>query len=815
MIQNIKENNLLDFDDSVSDISDVTDILYGNERIKNKVINLNNNNFEYFKLNEKFNDLKKINFIRTKISLDDYIKYTSRNGEKLNKEEKKRYWLLLLSYCDKILQSNGNLEQVYVLNKCGRYYANKDSLQFTINEFRAFMLKDNATDIDIKNSQCTIIYWLCKKYDIECPYLEKYLQERNHILDKYNLEKMDFIKMINYKNKIKSNIDFVNLFDNEMKYIQSKFMKIEDFNDIIELAKESINQKIYLNSDNFIYKYEQEHVKKDNLEGLVMCYIYFKYEREIINYLKELITTKNINIFSNNYDGIIIEGNYYNDISLLEYININTIKKFNLPPYFEFTFKEFVNYIEYNDETSNDEIIILNDNEGANHFLKEYKNILKKCKGKYYIKNNNTWINSLSDVEDFIDKKFLENNYCMLKNNKIIQYSKNINCAINLRKAVLKKLEQDDTFENKFIDSTKYKLCFKNGVYDFRTKKFINWNKCDDVFTTIIIDYDFTENVEQKYIDEVNNRMLDPIFGYQKEKFLKYYARRFAGCVEDKQWLIFTGERNCGKSKIQNFLENTFQGYINTLNGGNFIYQKRIGIVDDEKCLSFFANCKYKRVSMVQEIESDKNIKISGTLIKKFNSGGDKINARTLFNDPVEFKIQSSLSMSFNDIPVFEPKDCTETLILFNGIHIFKDKEYIENRKKNGATQEELKNYLPADYSINDLIKTQDWINAFLHLIISNYNDNAIKIINDNEKEDMDDFNEGNNDNFEFVINSFSITADDKDIITNKELNTFIDKHNLSTTLLKLQRRLKNIGALNYRDGNVRGLKRIKINDTL
>ena len=151
MIQNIKENNLLDFDDSVSDISDCTDILYGNEIIKNKVINLNDKNFEYFKLNEKFNDLKKINFIRTKISLDDYIKYTSRNGEKLNKEEKKRYWLLLLSYCDKILQSNGNLEQVYVLNKCGRYYANKDSLQFTINEFRAFMLKDNATDIDIKN----------------------------------------------------------------------------------------------------------------------------------------------------------------------------------------------------------------------------------------------------------------------------------------------------------------------------------------------------------------------------------------------------------------------------------------------------------------------------------------------------------------------------------------------------------------------------------------------------------------------------------------------------------------------------------------
>jgi len=71
--QNIKKNNLLDFDDSVSDISDCTDILYGNEKIKNKVINLNNNNFEYFKLNEKFNDLKKM-FENSINSLESSIK---------------------------------------------------------------------------------------------------------------------------------------------------------------------------------------------------------------------------------------------------------------------------------------------------------------------------------------------------------------------------------------------------------------------------------------------------------------------------------------------------------------------------------------------------------------------------------------------------------------------------------------------------------------------------------------------------------------------------------------------------------------------
>ena len=50
------------------------------------------------------------------------------------------------------------------------------SLQNVPNEIRGFLCDGTMTDIDIKNGQPIIIYWLCQKYDIDCPYLEKYVK---------------------------------------------------------------------------------------------------------------------------------------------------------------------------------------------------------------------------------------------------------------------------------------------------------------------------------------------------------------------------------------------------------------------------------------------------------------------------------------------------------------------------------------------------------------------------------------------------------------------------------------------------------------
>eukprot|EP00975_Prorocentrum_lima_P052359 10972434-Prorocentrum_lima.AAC.1 len=62
----------------------------------------------------------------------------------------------------------------------------------------------------------------------------------------------------------------------------------------------------------------------------------------------------------------------------------------------------------------------------------------------------------------------------------------------------------------------------------------------------------------------------------------------------------------------------------------------------------------------------DRNIKINGNTIKRFNSGGDVLYARRLYENAREFKIQARLLMFGNDVPPVNPPDAQETMIPFH-----------------------------------------------------------------------------------------------------------------------------------------------------
>ena len=63
-------------------------------------------------------------------------------------------------------------------NKYGRVFP-KRSLGLTSfsKKIRNTFIKDTYIDIDIVNSQPTIVYNICKSNDIPCPFIEKYIKD--------------------------------------------------------------------------------------------------------------------------------------------------------------------------------------------------------------------------------------------------------------------------------------------------------------------------------------------------------------------------------------------------------------------------------------------------------------------------------------------------------------------------------------------------------------------------------------------------------------------------------------------------------------
>jgi hypothetical protein len=307
----------------------------------------------------------------------------------------------------------------------------------------------------------------------------------------------------------------------------------------------------------------------------------------------------------------------------------------------------------------------------------------------------------------------------------------------------------------------------------------------------------------------VKQKIFKDILGdEQYEDFLKFLSRRMAGFIEDKDWAIFLGMRNCGKGVIGCLLENTFERYINTINSGNFILKS--GVQDEAKNQSWMLDCQFSRLSITNEIKLDKKQEIDGNSIKKFNSGGDTITARKNHKDEVSFKVSSGLLMFCNDVPAIKPKDTLETCIQFNGVSKFESQNFINERKEKGATENEINMYKIADNTIKDKCRGKEWLNAMIELVLQYFIPEKVQL--SQSTLDKNTLTEGEND-MDLIYDNFEITNEDDDIIDNKDLKDWITKQEINISLSKLTLQLIQIGAKNYKNGkkNIRGLKNIKL----
>lgn len=212
---------------------------------------------------------------------------------------------------------------------------------------------------------------------------------------------------------------------------------------------------------------------------------------------------------------------------------------------------------------------------------------------------------------------------------------------------LFKSLEPD--FISK-LDSNPMLMGFKNGVYDFSTSSFREGKHSDYLtFSTgyDYIDYD-PEAIEVQEIYTFLSQIIPnkPVLEY----LLKILGRSLIG-IADEHFYIFTGLSGAnGKSTLINFLEDTLGDYNTAVD---------VSLLTNKRALSASASpdvirLKGKRIVSFAEPEYNDTIK---TGILKAFSGGDSIIARELYKAPISFKLQASMLMACNDLPIISSTD--------------------------------------------------------------------------------------------------------------------------------------------------------------
>jgi hypothetical protein len=152
------------------------------------------------------------------------------------------------------------------------------------------------------------------------------------------------------------------------------------------------------------------------------------------------------------------------------------------------------------------------------------------------------------------------------------------------------KIENDDPeLYHKFHSTTKGRLCFNDGVYDFKKYCFTKWADVPrfTIYFTQKINRNFGDlliNPPLAAVDELTEKLFEPKYGNKLIYFFWFLSRAIAGHNEDKRWATYLGNRNCGKGVEYDLLKAAFGPYVSTFELGNLLYCRKTAGMENVDC---------------------------------------------------------------------------------------------------------------------------------------------------------------------------------------------------------------------------------------
>ena len=778
-------------------------------KISDKLSKLNN--MRTFKLTESF----------------DYINYIKLLNSEIIDEEYKGSLSKYFSH-----SKNHKVEVEYIQNDIGRLNIRVKNLKegetciaqpFMKGVAKSALCKRDYVDLDMVNAHPTFLEQVYKDKGLKTPILSFFNNNR----DKYfsDMEKKGLSR-----DNCKVLIISIIYNSSVSKFCKDNNIKESDIpSDIKTLEYELKTNMRALLSTNELLKYRMKAIENkgsnhNNLDGTAMSYYLQTIECKCLMIVYDYLIKKEYNIGALIHDGLHLKKieEEYDYSELCEQLNREVLEKAGIN--IKFKIKDFCSLPELDDIH-----VIKSDKEGADIISEKLKNDYIVSHERIFMRVQNVWTENDKAIKRNLIKEIGNMNILFMDNKGVKAYS-TMARSCNQMLQFVEPTEDDDFIDNLWT-SNLFKLCFKNGYYDFKKGKVVDYDI--DTHTTIKINRDYAEPTREN-INAVYDKILNPIFNNDKalmECWLNYIARGLAGHIEDKNWGVGIGERDCGKGVLVGMLENCFGEYCRSTNSENFLFKNNGA--DSAKALSWLVPFEFKRLLLTNEItrDSEGKYRINGNILKKLSSGGDKIEARVNHKDEINFKIQARVCMFCNDLPPIEPADAKETSYMFRYPSKFlnEDDERLGKplmRKKYNIVNEEIEyekdedgndiyvnvcNFYKKDDDIKFWSKKPEIMNAFIHIIFNHYGKKTS--IPETMKEEMNDFQEEEKeeDRFLDLFNFYGDkdwNKDRKDWVSITQINVLLKKAQINLSAQKYKNYLLSRGAVKGKKLNEQTNKR-------
>ena len=667
--------------------------------------------------------LKNITYSDFKTILTEYNSLRDRECE--NESSISTQYKKLKKYCYDIQKSGYSKQVDYDYGKNsngqGRLYAQEYSLQNIAKCFSGALMEDYQ-DFDMVNAQPTLLVDILKRQNMSSLHLNDYIANRENRIKELTTElkvkrsvaKMLFIKSINspypvdkYIKKVIKN-DFFRAFDIEMKKIQ---VSLNEKYPIISQGLQKIHGE----------KYHQAHTLNklySNLEGETLSKV-----------LSLNMVLKHTNIVPM-FDGLMIK---MKDNVDKEVVSVLLLKSLETATHFSWVCKSLeTRWLNKVLSSVSIPSAVCDDMVEAGQFIIDeiLPNRIHICESVLYIEHGGSWKSGSKAAKGFLIREIMKVDLHIKMNpdsneETTMKVSTDPKKLVELATVIIPNLAPiNDEFIDTIWNDTIGKVYFKNGYYDFDENTFINGGT--NTFIRSPLEYSENRSIEAR--TELFDKIINPIFTIKagREDFeertelmrhiIQALGFMIAGRIEKKNWLLGLGWRDSGKGVIIDLLENCFGGYVRSADSENF--KKKRGGDDSARGNAYMCDYQFRRICTTSEIISDKGAVIDGTKIKKFCSGGDRIEGRKLYTDSNVFKLQAGVVIFANDIPPIEPTDAYEKCIHFN----MKSK-FVSVLDKSSADLREY--YLKDDSVKTHLIKRKDIQMEMIHLLIESKSWNA------------------------------------------------------------------------------------------